>query len=310
MKSTRESFGESLLDLGSRYENILVVSADLCGATKTKAFGKQYPERFFECGIAESNAVSIASGLALSGYRPFFSTFGAFMEVATNQIANSICYNRAPVVLVGTHAGLAIGKDGATQMGTRDLAIMRAMQGLEIYQPADEIETKAIMEHLATSNSPAYLRLCRQPMLEVNKENYRFIPGRTVTLRQGNDIAVYAQGGTIATALEAAKELEEKHKISTKVINVPSIHPFDGASVGKVAREYDQIVTIEDHRVIGGLGDMVASAIVENDGRAALTKIGLPKDFFGESGNPNDLYKKYGLDKDNLVDTVLKVLEA
>jgi transketolase len=316
--STRDAFGKMLVELGDRIPNLYTVDLDLSGATRTKEFAQKFPKRAVQLGIRESHGFGFAAGLALEGNYVVVSTFGAFTEVGLNVLRNSGAYNRAcGLIVVGTHAGLAIGKDGATQMGTRDLAAMRTMPGVEIYHPSDDVETKAIMEHIFTDTQregPVYLRLCRQPLPRVNEDGYMFKPGEVVQLREGNDTLIYTRGGLTHVALAAAQLLESSMGISAGVVNVPSVHPFDiGAQqVADQVGSYSHVITFEDHSVVGGLGDMVAAAVMEKvpygQSKPQLVKVGIPKDHFGESGDPGQLYARYGLDQHGLVSRVREAL--
>ncbi|MBR9703717.1 transketolase family protein, partial [Candidatus Woesearchaeota archaeon] len=290
-----QSFGEALVEAGKEHENIVVLSCDLKGATKTAMFEKEFPERFYELGIAEANGLSTAAGLALGGYRPFISSFGAFITGRYDMIRQSICDNQAGVVIVGTHAGLAIGKDGATQMGLEDIALMRVLPNMTVIQPADDIETRKAVEYLAKDDKPAYLRLCRQPVPAMNGLDYKFEFGKAVILRDGYDMTIFASGGTVPSALEAANYLSTTEGIDARVVNVHTIKPFDRQMLARCAHETPLMMSVEDHSYKGGLGGEIAESLVGMGTRTPLIIHGVP-DVFGESGAPEDLYRKYDLD--------------
>ncbi len=291
----RQAFGETLLELGEVNPDIVVVSCDLSGATKSKMFGQKFPDRFFELGIAEQNGVSVAAGLSMEGFRPFISSFGAFISRrAYDQIMISAAYSSAKIVIVGTHAGLAIGKDGGTQMGIADINVMKGIPGLEIFQPADARETKQIVNYLAKSDNLAYLRLSRKPQPLVTPASYEFKYNNSVTLIDGDDIAIFATGDSVLHSVESAKLLASEG-IKVAVINVSTLKPIDRKTIVSYAKKTRGIVSIEDASVIGGLGSSICDVIAEEGLGKKVNKIGI-QDCFGESGDPSDLYKKHKLD--------------
>lgn len=292
--ATRDGFGAALMEAAGQNESIVVVSCDLAEATRVQAFSKAYPSRFFEIGIAEQNGIGIAAGLALSGLRPFICSFGAFIASRYDQIRISCAYNKAGVVIVGTHSGLAIGKDGATQMGLEDLNLMSAVPGMHIYQPADVTEAAQIVAHLAQSNELAYLRLSRTPHAAVLPPNYVFQFNKATTLRDGTDIALLATGDTVLSAMQSSDFLAAQD-VSAAVVNFSTLKPIDTEAIAYLANSFPLLVTVEDHNTIGGLGSRVAEIMAEVGGQARLVRLGVP-DCFGESGSPTELYKKYGLD--------------
>ena len=299
----RQAFGEALLDIGRSNSNIVVISCDLSGATKTKAFGKEFPDRFFELGIAEQNGVSVSAGLSMEGFRPFISSFGSFISRrAYDQIMISGAYNSAKIVIVGTHAGLAIGKDGGTQMGIADINVMKGIPGLEIFQPADANETKQIVHYLAKSNNLAYLRLSRKPQPIVTPANYKFKFNNAVTIIEGSDLAIFATGDSVLHSIESAKVLASVG-ISVAVINVSTLKPIDKKTIVSYAKKSKGIVSVEDATVIGGLGSSICDVIAELGLGKKVKKIGI-QDCFGESGDPNELYKKHGLDPAGISKTI------
>ena len=299
----RQAFGEALLDIGRSNSNIVVISCDLSGATKTKAFGKEFPDRFFELGIAEQNGVSVAAGLSMEGFRPFISSFGSFISRrAYDQIMISGAYNSAKIVIVGTHAGLAIGKDGGTQMGIADINVMKGIPGLEIFQPADAKETKQIVHYLAKSDNLAYLRLSRMPQPLVTPASYKFRYNSSVTLVEGDDLAIFATGDSVYQSVESAKVLTSEG-INVAVINVSTIKPIDKKTIINYAKKTKGILSVEDASVIGGLGSSICDVVAEAGLGIKVKKIGI-QDCFGESGDPKELYNKHKLDVDGICGTV------
>ena len=289
--ATRKAFGDAILRLGTD-ERIVVLTGDLKNSTHTEDFAAAYPGRFFDAGIAEANMIGVAAGLALSGKIPWACSFSAFITGRQETVRLSVCYNRANVRLVGTHVGIGIGDDGATQMALEDIAAMRAMPNMAIIQPCDEIETHGAVEFLLEHDGPAFLRLMRQGTNPVHDDSYRFEFGKAETLRDGTDIALIATGALVQECLGAATILEQGG-ITARVLNVHTIQPLDSATVASAARECGAVITAEDHNINGGLGSAVAEAIAEAGVGARLARIGLTS--FGESGDQPELYEKYGL---------------
>lgn len=291
--STRKAFGESLLAIGAKNCRVVALDADLSKSTFSYLFGQQFPKRFFQMGIAEANMIGVASGMALSGCIPFACSFACFITGRFDQIKMSVAYSGAGVRLVGTHAGVGIGEDGYSQQGLEDLALMRSLPTMEVFQPADDIECDRIVNYLAETHCPSYLRLTRQDLNRVHNADYRFTPGVFSRLKHGDDIAVFASGGTVYNALAAAHELPALG-ISVRVYNASSLKPVDGEAIFKAGAETKLVVSIEDHSVIGGLGGAIAESLSGNPSMARLVRIGINDDF-GESGTPESLYDKHGL---------------
>lgn len=302
-QATRDAFGEALLQAGQEHNRLVVVSCDLASATRTKAFADAYPDRFFEVGIAEQNGIGVAAGLALAGFRPFISSFGAFITARYDQIKTSGGYNHAGMVIVGTHSGLAIGKDGGTQMGIEDINLMAGIPGMHIFQPADAHETKQIVQYLVTSTDLAYLRLSRTPQPRVLPDTYTFGFNKAVVLREGADVALLATGDTVLSAMQSA-ELLTSQGVRAAVVNFSTLKPLDVATIHHLATVFPLLVTVEDHNIVGGLGSRVCEIVAENQLTARVVRIGIP-DCFGESGSPAELYRKYGLDAAGITATVL-----
>ena len=300
----RDAFGDALADAAKEYDNLVVVDCDLGSATRTNKFGEKSPERFLRVGIAEQHAVSFAAGLAKEGYRAIVSSFGAFLtQRAKDQIMNSVAYSNAGVILVGSHSGLAIGKDGATQMGIDDINSMRGIPGMEIYSPASPVEMKQVLEYLLKRNQYVYLRTSRRPVPTVHDESYVFNPERANIIRDCKNkkgISIFATGDMVYYALESAKTLEDLG-IPSDVINISRIQPIDKETIIKYGSNRRGIFTVEDHGIIGGLGTVISEIAAEN-GLAKVCRHGIKG--FGESGDPDDLYRKHKLDVPGIVDTV------
>ena len=306
-KATRESYGEALAELGDKYENLYVLDADLAAATKTGIFKKKFPERFFDCGIAEANMMGVAAGLAATGKVPFASTFAMFAAGRAYEIVrNSIGYPHLNVKIGATHAGISVGEDGATHQCNEDIALMRTIPGMTIINPADDVEAKAAVEAAILHEGPVYMRFGRLAAPVINdKETYKFELGKGIKLRDGKDITIVATGLMVSEAVEAAKILADDG-IDARVINIHTIKPIDKDIIIEAAKETGSIVTVEEHSIIGGLGSAVCDVLAENY-PAKVTKIGV-NDEYGYSGPAVDLLKKFGLCASNIVDTVKKVL--
>jgi len=261
-KASRAAFGEALLELGAKDERIVTVDADLSKSTMTGGFGKKFPDRHFNVGIAESGMIGLAAGLALTGHVPFACSFACFLVGRFETIRVSVAYSDAPVKLVGTHVGVAIGEDGYTQMGLEDMACLRALPNIPILQPADEIETRQAVAYAVEHPGPIYLRLTRQGLEPVHEASYRFRFGKADVLRPGHDVTVLATGGTVWYALEAAKALAAEG-IQAEVVNVGTVKPLDEETILRSAGRTGHVVTVEDHSISGGLGSTVAEMLAE-----------------------------------------------
>lgn len=306
-KASRQAFGEALAELGAQHDDIVVLDADLAKSTKSELFAKKFPARFFEMGIAEQNMVGVAAGLGLAGKNAFCCSFACFVAGRFETIKISVAYSGGNVKIVGTHAGVGIGPDGYSQMGLEDLALMRTLPGMEVYQPADELETKQIVAYLAAHRGAAYLRLTRQDLTPLHGPGYRFVPGRIDVLAEGKDVAILATGGPTMHAVAARAKLAASG-IDAAVINVPSIKPMDREGIAAWATRVPLFVTVEDHNVLGGMGGAVAEVLAEQPARSArLHRHGIP-DVFGESGEPDDLYRKFRLDSDGIASVVREAL--
>jgi len=303
MKATRDGFGEQLFISSEKNKNILVLSADLGKATKVDKFSKYYPDRFFEIGIAENNMIGIASGLSDNGYKVFLASFSSFLTGKYDTIRCSISYSNSPCILVGTHSGMAIGRDGVTQMGLEDISLMRSLPNMVVLNPSTYIETMKMVEYIcdAELKHPHYLRLGRQPALEIFDENYKFEFGNGVVIKEGSDGVIFSTGCVLSDVIEATKNID------INIINIHTIKPIDKEIIIKYTSLYKKVFTIEDHSIIGGLGSSVAEIMAENGIGSILTRIGL-NDMFPESGSPSDLYEKYGLSINKIKEKINTIL--
>ncbi|HEZ7985545.1 MAG TPA: transketolase family protein [Ruminococcus sp.] len=298
-KATRESYGEALRDLAEEYKDLVVLDADLAAATKTGIFKKSYPDRFFDCGIAEANMMGVAAGLASCGKIPFASTFAMFAAGRAFEIVrNSIGYPHLNVKIGATHAGISVGEDGATHQCNEDIALMRTIPGMTIINPCDDVEARAAVKAALDFNGPVYMRFGRLAAPIINDSaSYKFELGKGVTMKDGSDITIVATGLMVNEALEAAKSLETEG-ISVRVVNIHTIKPLDKELICKCAEETGVIVTAEEHSVIGGLGSAVAEAVTECC-PVPVVKVGV-NDEFGYSGPAVELLKKFGLSAENI----------
>lgn len=297
--ATRESYGNALTELAKEYPNLVVLDADLAAATKTSIFKKEYPERHIDCGIAECNMVGIAAGLAATGKIPFVSSFAMFVAGrAFEQVRNSVGYPKLNVKIGATHAGISVGEDGATHQCCEDIALMRAIPGMVVINPSDDVEAKAAVRAAVEYKGPVYLRFGRLAVPVINdKPDYKFELGKGVVLREGKDVTLIATGLEVSETLDAAEKLAADG-IDAKVINIHTIKPLDEDLVVEAAKETGKVVTIEEHSVIGGLGSAVCDCLCEKAPTKVL-KIGI-NDVYGESGPAVELIKKYGLDSEGI----------
>lgn len=301
--ATRESYGNALAELGKEHGDIVVLDADLAAATKTGVFKKAFPDRHIDCGIAESNMMGVAAGIAATGKVPFASTFAMFAAGrAFEQVRNSIGYPKLNVKIGATHAGISVGEDGATHQCNEDIALMRTIPGMVVINPSDDVEARAAVKAAYEHVGPVYLRFGRLavPVINDNKD-YKFELGKAITLREGTDVTMIASGLTVSESLAAAEKLAADG-ISAEVINIHTIKPLDEEAVIKAAEKTGKIVTVEEHSVIGGLGSAVCDVVAQK-APAKVMKIGI-NDVFGESGPAVQLIKKYGLDSESIYEKV------
>ena len=304
--ATRMAYGEALAELGDKYD-FVVLDADLAGATKTAIFKKKFPERFFDCGIAEGNMMSVAAGIASTGKTVFASSFAMFASGrAFEQIRNSIGYPHLNVKIGATHAGITVGEDGATHQCLEDIALMRTIPGMTVINPADAIEARAAVEAAINMNGPVYMRFGRYAVPVINDTpDYKFEIGKGILLRDGKDVTIVASGLMVSMALEAAEALE-KDGISARVINIHTIKPIDKDILVAAARETGAIVTAEEHNIIGGLGSAVCEAVSE-EYPVPVLRVGV-NDRFGHSGKVPPLLEMYGLTAENIAATAKKAV--
>ena len=297
--ATRESYGNALVELGKEHDDVVVLDADLSGATKTGVFQKAFPERHINCGIAEGNMMSVAAGIATTGKVPFASSFAMFAAGrAFEQVRNAIGYPHLNVKIGATHGGISVGEDGATHQCNEDLAIMRTIPGMVIINPADDIEAKAAVKAAYEYVGPVYMRFGRFAVPVINdNEDYKFEIGKGVVLREGKDLTIIATGLEVAESLAAA-EMLAADGIEAKVINIHTIKPLDEELVVAAAKETGKVVTVEEHSVIGGLGGAVCEVLAEKAPTKVL-KIGM-NDMYGESGSAKALLEKYELDANGI----------
>lgn len=297
--ATRDAYGKALVELGEKNPDILVLDADLAAATKTGAFKKAFPERFFDTGIAEGNMMGVAAGLATTGYTVFASSFAMFSAGrAFEQVRNTIAYPHLNVKIGATHAGISVGEDGASHQCCEDIALMRSIPGMVIINPADDIEARAAVFAAAEHDGPVYMRFGRLAVPRIFDEDYKFEIGKAVTLKEGSDVTVIATGLMVNEALMAAEELS-KEGISAEVINMHTIKPLDKDAIIKSAKKTGCIVTAEEHNVVGGMGDAVCDAVC-SEYPVPVVKVGV-EDTFGKSGPAVELLHIFGLDADNIV---------
>ena len=298
--ATRDAYGKALVELGEKNPNVVVLDADLAAATKTGAFKKAFPERFFDTGIAEGNMMGVAGGLATTGYTVFASSFAMFSAGrAFEQVRNTIGYPHLNVKIGATHAGISVGEDGASHQCCEDIALMRSIPGMVIINPADDIEARAAVFAAVEHDGPVYMRFGRLAVPRVFDEYYKFEIGKAVTLKEGTDVTIIATGLMVNEAIEASKVLEAEG-ISVELINMHTIKPLDKAAVVAAAKKTGCIVTAEEHNVIGGLGDAVCDAVCE-EYPVPVVKVGV-EDTFGKSGPAVDLLHIFGLDAANIVE--------
>lgn len=304
---TRDAYGETLVELGKKYPELIVLEADIAKSTKTKYFAEAFPERFFQMGIAEQNEFGVASGMALCGKLPFVSTYAVFATMkACEQVRTYICYTNANVKIVATHGGLTPGNDGTTHQGIEDLGIMRSIPNIKIVVPADVSSTKVLIREVAKSKGPVYVRLARDPLPKIYKENINFEIGKAKELCIGKDATIIAIGDMVSWALKAADELKKENLI-VGVIDMHTLKPLDRNKVIEVAEKTGAIVSVEDHNIFNGLGSAIAEVIAE-DFRVPFKRIGIP-DTFGESGKYEKLIEKYGLGIKSIKRAIKKVID-
>lgn len=304
--ATRESYGKTLKELGKTANNLVVMDADLAGATKTGMFKAEYPERFFDCGIAESNMIGVAAGLSTMGFVPFVSTFAMFAAGrAFEQVRNSVGYPHLNVKIGATHGGISVGEDGASHQCCEDFALMRSIPGMTVMCPSDDIEACQMVKAAYDYEGPVYIRFARMATPVFHDDTYQFKIGQGEVIQDGSDLAIIATGIMVNEAVKAGKELQAQG-YSVRVINMPTIKPLDEDLVLKAASDCKKIITVEEHNVIGGLGEAVCAFLSENN-PVPVKRIGV-NDEFGHSGPAADLLKQFGLSSENIVEQAKKML--
>ena len=303
-KATRQSYGEAIAELGKENENIVVLDADLAGATKTNIFAKEFPERFFDMGIAEQDMIATAAGFATCGKIPYASTFAVFATGRSyDQIRNSICYPNLNVKICATHCGITVGEDGATHQMLEDINLMRGLPNMTVISPADDVEAKWAVKEAAKIDGPVYIRFGRAstPVIHENEEKLEL--GKAIQFGNGTDATIFATGIMVAEALKAQEELE-KEGINVRVVDFHTIKPIDKDIIIKCAKETKKLISVEEHSIIGGLGSAVAEVLVENS-PAKLIRMGI-NDCFGKSGSASELLKYFGLTSKEIIENVKK----
>ena len=302
MRATREAFGEHLPVMGEKHKNIVALDADLGKATKIASFREAHPDRFFQMGIAEANMIGVASGISEYDYKVFLASFGSFLTGRYDQIRCSLAYSNRPVVLVGTHVGMAIGKDGVTQMGLEDVSIMRALPNMKVLNPASYSEAIKVIEYLCETDlqSPHYLRLGRQPVKDIEMP-FEFGKGQIV--KDGKEVTIFSTGCILGDVVDSTEVIENNTDYKVRVVNIPTLKPIDKDIIVECAKSSDMLFTVEDHSIVGGLGSAVSEVLTEHF-PAKLSKIGL-NDVFPESAPPADLYEKYGLSANKIAERVI-----
>ncbi len=302
--ATRESYGKTLVELGKENEKIVVLDADLAGATKTNLFAKEYPDRFFDMGIAEANMLATAAGLATCGKIPYASTFAVFAAGrGYDQIRNSICYPKLNVKICATHAGITVGEDGATHQMLEDISLMRTLPNMTVISPSDDTQAKWIIREISKINGPVYVRLARLATPVIYEENQKFEIGKAIQMGEGTDGTVFATGVTVAEAIKAQEQLKTQG-IDIRVVDIHTIKPIDKDKIIQCAKETKKLVSVEDHSVIGGLGSAISEVLTE-EYPTKLERMGM-QDTFGKSGKAEELMEYFGLTAKSIVEKFLK----
>lgn len=304
-KATRQSYGEALVELGKVNKDVIVLDADLAGATKTNMFAKEFPDRFFDIGIAEQDMLSTAAGLSTCGKIPFVSTFAVFATGrAYDQIRNSICYPNLNVKICATHSGITVGEDGATHQMLEDINLMRGLPNMTVISPSDDVQAKWAVKRAADVNGPIYIRFGRAETPVIYNEKTEFELGKGISFGDGKDATVFATGMMVAEALKVKEELE-KEGINIRVIDIHTIKPIDEEIIIKSAMETENLISIEEHSIIGGLGTAISEVLTEKCPKK-LIRLGM-KDCFGKSGNWKELLKYFNLTSEDIIKTIKNI---
>lgn len=306
-KSVRSIYGKTLLELGKKDKNIVVLDADLSCSTQTKIFAKEFPERFFDVGIAEQDLMTTAAGLACTGKIPFVSTFAMFASGrAWEQVRNTICYSGLNVKIAATHGGITVGEDGASHQALEDISLMRSIPGMSVIVPADASETRQAIEYAATHYGPFYIRIARANLFDVFDDSYEFNFNKAVVMKNGTDVSLVTNGETLIETLDCA-EILGQNGISAEVINVPVVKPLDSETIINSAKKTNRVITVENHSIIGGLGSAVCEALCENY-PVKVTRLGT-NDEFGQSGDAKQLMEFYGLNSVKLAEKITRLIK-
>ncbi|MBP3707391.1 MAG: transketolase family protein [Clostridia bacterium] len=302
--ATRQSYGEALVELGKVNKDVVVLDADLSTATKTNMFAKEFPNRFFDMGIAEQDMIGTAAGFATCGKIPYASTFAVFAAGrAYDQVRNGVAYPNLNVKICATHAGVTVGEDGATHQMLEDIGMMRGVPNMTVISPSDDIQTKWVIKEISKIDGPVYVRLSRYATPVIYDKNEKFEIGKAVQIGKGRDCTIFATGDTVAEALIAKDLLEKKGKF-VRVVDIHTIKPIDVDTILRCAKETDKLISVEDHNVIGGLGTAIADVLAEHNPKR-LVKLGI-NDSFGKSGKASELMHYFKIDSRAIVDSVLK----
>ena len=300
--ATRQSYGEALKELGQKNENVVVLDADLSTATKTEIFAKEFPDRFFDIGIAEQNMMATAAGLATCGKIPYASSFAVFAAGrAYDQIRNSICYPKLNVKICATHAGITVGEDGATHQMLEDISMMRTLPNMTVISPSDDTQTRWVVEEISKIQGPVYVRLCRLSTPVVYDNTQKFEIGKAIQIGEGTDATIFATGVTVSEAIKAKEQLDAEG-INVRVIDMHTIKPIDKDMIIKCAKETKRLISVEDHNIIGGLGSAISEVLTENC-PCKLERMGI-NDCFGKSGKAEELIKYYKIGYEAIIEKV------
>ena len=307
-KSVRSIYGKTLVELGKKNNSIVVLDADLSCSTQTQIFAKEFPDRFFDVGIAEQDLMTTAAGLACTGKTVFASTFAMFATGrAWEQIRNTICYSNLNVKIAATHGGITVGEDGASHQALEDISLMRSIPNMMVIVPADATETKQVIEFAASHNGPVYIRIARTNLPDVfDESSYKFNPLKAHIVKEGNDVSLITNGETLVETIDCAKILSD-YGIDAEIINVPVIKPIDKETIIKSAKKTNRVITIENHSIIGGLGSAVCEVLSENY-PVKVNRIGT-NDEFGQSGKAKELMDFYGLNANKLVQKIQELVK-
>ncbi len=303
MKSIREQFGIALANLGKRNKKIIAISCDLRSACKLNIFAKKFPKRFIEVGIAEANGVGIASGLAMNNFKPFLASFSSFITGKNLEIRCSISYNKAPVVIIGTHGGM-IGADGATQSGLQDISVMRSMPNFHVYQPCSNLETSQIISYVSKLKSPSYVRIARNIVPEFLPKNYKFQFKKLSKIKEGTKVAIISSGPMLYNCLQAIKRVKNKKLFA--LFNLSTIKPLDNKHILKKLKRFKTLITVEDHTIEGGIGSAISEVISNSNYPKKIKMIGITNRFIN-SDNPTNLEKEFKLDPVSISKILAKI---